>query len=363
VKNLGTRFGPELRLEDFDYVLPQERIAQEPPADREDARMMVLEAGEAPRDASIRDLPGLLCPGDLVVVNDSRVRPARLLGRKESGGRVEVLLLDRVGEAGGRETWSCLLRASRTPRPGAPLEMDGGIVARLQEDGGGEEGESLVSLEAPEGLTVEAALGRWGRVPLPPYIHRESSDRRRDADRERYQTVFARQDGSAAAPTAGLHFTPGLLAALESAGVETASVTLHVGRGTFQPIRASRIDEHRMHAEWCRLSPETAASLRHARRRGRRILAIGTTTVRTLEARWGDDGPEAGEGPVDLFLRPGHRFRAVDALLTNFHLPRSTLLVMVAAFAGRERILDAYRQAVKRGYRFYSYGDAMLIVP
>ena len=352
----------DMNLSDFDYELPPAQIAQEPPPGREDARLLVLRReGGGLEHRRIRDLSGFLNPGDLLVVNDTRVRPARLFGRKESGGEVELLLLERLGPEGGAEHWSALARASRPLRADARLTLDGGIVADVIEPAAGDAGEVRLALTAPGGETIEIALSRCGTVPLPPYIRRERGDRRAERDRERYQTVFARHIGSAAAPTAGLHFTADGRRVLEEAGVEVASVTLHVGRGTFQPIRAARVEAHTMHSEWCRLGPETAAAIERTRRRGGRVVAVGTTVVRTLEARWGEDGPISGEGPVNLFIRPGYRFRAVDVLLTNFHLPRSTLLLLVSAFAGREQVLAAYREAVERGYRFYSFGDAMLV--
>jgi len=353
-----------MNVADFDYTLDPACIAQEPRSRREQARLLVLAGEGGPSHHVVNDLPTLLRAGDVVVVNDTRVRHARLLGRKESGGEVEVLLLQPCEETQETHRWSALVRASRQPRPGTRLDLEGGIVARVV----GFEGDSsqpplILEITPPAGEDLEHALERSGRVPLPPYIHRERRDARDSADRSRYQTVFARRLGSSAAPTAGLHLSSTLLQRLEEAGIGVAMVTLHVGTGTFQPMRSQRIEDHRMHAEWCQLSRRTADTLVQARRRGSRIVAVGTTVVRTLEARWGEAGPVPGEGPVDLFLRPGYRFQAVDALLTNFHLPRSSLLVLVAAFAGRERILSAYGEAAESGYRFYSYGDAMLILP
>jgi S-adenosylmethionine:tRNA ribosyltransferase-isomerase len=349
-----------MHLADFDYPLDPGLVAQEPCPERDQARLMVLAGEGDPEHAQVRELPRWLDAGDLLVVNDTRVRSARLSGRKASGGAVEVLLLERHGEAAcGKERWSALVRASKRPRPGAELALVDGWSATVQADR--EDGTMLLELEGDGAL--EDMLERRGRVPLPPYIHREQDDPRDAMDRRRYQTVFARQVGSSAAPTAGLHLSPRLLEELEAAGVEVARITLHVGAGTFQPIRSEEVERHRMHAEWCRLPAQTAEAMGRARARGRRIVAVGTTVVRTLEARWGSDGPMVGEGPVDLFIRPGHRFQGVDGLLTNFHLPRSTLLVLVAAFAGRERILSAYQEAARQGYRFYSYGDAMLVLP
>jgi S-adenosylmethionine:tRNA ribosyltransferase-isomerase len=349
-------------LAEFDYLLPPDRIAQEPAPRREDARLLMLpRLGAGCTHHTIADLPALLRSGDLLVVNDTKVRRARLFGRKGTGGEVEVLLLERVERGcGGGELWSALVGGGA--RPGASLALDGGIVAEVLERPVGEDGEFVLALRAPDGEPIDELLERVGTVPLPPYIHREPGDPRATGDRERYQTVFAHRLGSAAAPTAGLHLSLDLLAAVRDAGVEVTAVTLHVGRGTFQPIRAARIEDHRMHAEWCMLTTEAAERMTRARARGGRISAVGTTVVRTLEARWGDSGPVPGQGAVDLFLRPGDRFRAVDGLLTNFHLPRSSLLVLVSAFAGRERVLAAYREAVVAGYRFYSFGDAMLVL-
>ncbi len=345
-----------MRLSEFDYDLPPDRIAQVPAARRDGSRLLALDRSTgAARHLAFRDLPDALRPGDLLVVNDTRVRPARLRGTKETGGRIEMLLLE-PGDGDG--VWRCLLDASRPPARGSRLVFPEGLVATVGERS---EASWTVSLEAEEGSVI-AAVERAGEVPLPPYIRRSEKDPRAAEDRERYQTMFARETGSAAAPTAGLHFTPEVVDALERKGIALATVTLHVGIGTFLPIRTEDLDGHRMHEEAFRDPDATASAISRTRRQGGRVVAVGTTTVRTLETRARNDGSVApGEGRSDLFIRPGHRFRAVDGMLTNFHLPRSTLLVLVCAFAGRERVLAAYREAIERGYRFYSYGDAMLV--
>jgi S-adenosylmethionine:tRNA ribosyltransferase-isomerase len=310
----------------------------------------VLDAVGAGRHRTIGDLPALLRPGDLLVVNDTRVIPARLFARRrDGGGRVELLLAERIDAT----TWECLLRPGRRARPGTVLvlaeELDAEIVAVAAD------GRRRVRFSSP----VEPWLERLGHVPLPPYITRADEAE----DRERYQTVWAREPGAIAAPTAGLHFTPELLAALDRRGVERAAVTLHVGLGTFKPVTAELVHEHRMDAERYEVPDATAAALAAARRDGRRVVAVGTTVVRTLEsaAVAGGGEPRPGAGRTELFVTPGFRFRAVDVLLTNFHLPRSTLLMLVSAFAGRERVLAAYREAIDADYLFYSYGDAMLV--
>ncbi len=339
----------------FDYALPAELIAQEPAEPRDTSRLLVLDRGRSAwEDRSFRDLPDLLRVGDCLVANRSRVIPARLLGTAVEGGRpVELLMLRPVGE--GR--WEALVQPGRRCRVGARVELAGG-VARGRIVGEGESGTRVVEIEAP--WPVRELLERHGLPPLPPYIARH--DAPKPEDRERYQTVYARDDGSVAAPTAGLHFTPDLLARLAARGIAAHYLTLHVGPGTFRPLRATRLDEHHLEAEAIEIPAETARAVDEAKRDGRRVVAVGTTTTRALEWAMGGDGRiQAGAGAADLFIRPGHRFRVVDALVTNFHLPRSTLLVLVAALAGRDLILDAYRHAVAARYRFYSYGDAMLI--
>ena len=345
------------RIEDYDFHLPAELIAQAPARQRDSARLLVLDrdTGVVAHERFSR-LPALLRRGDLLVLNDSAVRQARLFGRKAgTGGRVEALLLAPVGE--GR--WRALVRGAS--RPGTALEFARGAV-RAALEGVDEGGEGLLAFADPDG--GERAMALAGYPPLPPYIRRreEEARRRRRADRSRYQTVFARQPGSVAAPTAGLHFTGSLFARLARAGVETAFVTLAVGPGTFRPIRGEDIAAHRIEGERAEVPPETAAAIAAARARGGRIVAVGTTVTRTLEAfADGRGGVAAGARDVDLYIRPGYRFRVVDALITNFHLPRSSLFVLAAAFAGRERLLAAYAEAIRHGYRFYSYGDAMLV--
>jgi S-adenosylmethionine:tRNA ribosyltransferase-isomerase len=339
----------------FDYQLPAELIAQEPVEPRDASRLLVLDRGRGGwEDRVFGDLAGLLRPGDCLVANRSRVFPARLLGTAVEGGRrVELLMLREVGE--GR--WEALVQPGQRCRVGARVDLAGG-VARARIVGEGTSGARVVEIEGP--WPVRELLERHGLPPLPPYITRH--DAPKPEDRARYQTVYARDDGSVAAPTAGLHFTPELLARLAERGVALHYLTLHVGPGTFRPLRATRLDEHRMESEPIEIPEVTARAVHEAKRDGRRVIAVGTTTTRALEWAAGEDGGvRTGAGDADLFIRPGHRFRVVDALITNFHLPRSTLLVLVAALAGREAILDAYRHAIAAGYRFYSYGDAMLI--
>lgn len=365
-----------MRTDSFDYQLPEDLIAQAPCEPRDASRLLVLPrggdaGGGAPAHRAFRDLPSLLRPGDLLVVNDTRVMPARLLGRRAGGGVAEVLLLHPAGA----DRWRALVRPAARLHPGRRILFGdpgphGPPLAAVVEERF-PEGEALLrfEVEAVGGMDSPTdLLRRLGQVPLPPYIRDELSDP------ERYQTVYGREEGSVAAPTAGLHFTPALLEAVAAAGVSVARVTLHVGPGTFRPVRAERVEEHRMHAEHYRVHPEAAAAVAAARARGGRVIAVGTTAARTLEAAAlasaaaGDDGGDdsgpvaAGEGWTDLFIYPGYRFRVVDGLLTNFHLPRSTLLMLVCAFAGRERVLAAYAEAVWHRYRFYSFGDAMLIV-
>ena len=327
---------------DFDYHLPPERIAQEA-APRGESRLLVLDRTGPERHARMRDLPRLLRPGDLLVLNDTRVIPARLYGRRGSGGKMEILLIERRA---GRE-WDAWVKPGRRAQPGTVIELDAGLSAEVVDKR--EDGRHLLRFTEP----VEPHLDRLGHIPLPPYIHRPDTPE----DRERYQTVYARHPGSVAAPTAGLHFDEELLREIEAAGIEIARVTLHVGIGTFKPVSAERIEEHRMETERYEISEETAAALRRARR----VVAVGTTVVRTLESAAREGEVQPGSGSTELFITPGFNFQVVDALLTNFHLPRSTLLMLVSAFAGRERVLAAYEEAIREGYRFYSYGDAMLV--
>jgi S-adenosylmethionine:tRNA ribosyltransferase-isomerase len=339
-------------VEEFNYELPAELIAQEPLPERDAGRLLVLPREEGnPQHWRVRDLPGLLRAGDVVVVNDARVIPARLRGRKEgTGGKVEILLVEPLGGA----DWLALAQSSKPLRPGAVVEAHGARLTILEVRG---EGELVVRLPL-DGEALWTYLDEAGEMPLPPYIERPA----RAEDRERYQTIFARERGAVAAPTAGLHFTAELLRRVRDVGVEVAAITLHVGPGTFLPIRAARTEDHRMHRERYVVPAETAGLHARTRAAGGRIVAVGTTALRTLEAAWDGEGLRPGPGATDLFVTPGYRFRAVDALFTNFHLPKSTLVMLVAAFAGTERVLAAYREAVRERYRFFSYGDAMLIV-
>ncbi len=342
---------------DFDYDLPAEAIAERP-APRGESRLLVLDRAEPEHHLRVRDLPRLLRPGDLVVVNDTRVIPARLFARRagdaENSFGIELLLVEKLGD----RTWEVLAKPGKRTRPGAVLDLGEGLAAEvlaLREDG---------RREVRFSSEVEPYLDRLGHVPLPPYIKRADDA----ADRERYQTVFAKHPGAIAAPTAGLHLSTEILSQLAAAGIGVASVTLHVGIGTFKPVTAKLVHGHQMEKERWEIGPPTAAAIERTKRSGGRIVAIGTTVVRALESAAADSeeggepgGIRAGSGATRLFITPGYSFRAVDVLMTNFHLPCSTLLMLVSAFAGRERILAAYREAIQAGYRFYSYGDAMLV--
>lgn len=355
----------DLRVADFDFNLPLELIAQQPPAERGQSRMLVVDRNSgALRDGHFNDFPGLLNRGDLLVLNESRVIPARLYAKRtvvrdrlEPTGQIEVLLTEPLGE----NQWRALVKPGRKvgvgeilafPSPSGKVELTAEVIER------GTFGERVLRFAPVEDFWV--ALERIGHMPLPPYIHRADAEE----DRERYQTVFARERGSVAAPTAGLHFTPRMLEALETKGVEIARVSLHVGLGTFAPLRVERVDEVRLHREQYTVPPETAEALSRAKSEGRRVVAVGTTVVRTLEAAT----LAAGDGPIhphtsttQIFISPGFEFRIVGALLTNFHLPQSSLLMLVSAFAGREHVLAAYNHAVAARYRFFSYGDCMFL--
>jgi S-adenosylmethionine:tRNA ribosyltransferase-isomerase len=356
-----------MRVSSLDYELPAGSIAQHPCKERDGARMLVLDPRTSTlEDRHVRDLPRLVPPGALLVLNDTKVLAARLSGTKSvTGGKVELLLVEKVEhEASGEErgdtgqTWTALARGLGRSRAGELCTFGGGLAAELvgrREEGG----LVLVWIFTENGRPVQAAIESQGQVPLPPYLRRRPNA----DDRERYQTVYARAPGAIAAPTAGLHLTPELLDRLRQ-HAHIGWLTLHVGIGTFQPVKTSDLDQHRMHAERYEITRELAAEVASARTRGAPIVAIGTTVARALETAADPDSeghvrPEAGR--TSLLIQPGYRFRVVDAMLTNFHLPRSTLVALVAAFAGRERVLDAYREAIVRGYRFYSYGDAMWI--
>ena len=343
-----------MRIDEFDYDLPPDLIAQEPAPERDAARLLVLDrASGAWAHRTFKDLPALLRPGDLLVLNRSRVLPARLLGTRTGGGAAEVLLLrDRGGDV-----WEALVRPARRLGPGARVRVDDALEVEVAPGPPFADGRRLVRLHAAGGAA--AAVERAGHVPLPPYIRRPD----RAADRDRYQTVFARETGSVAAPTAGLHFTPGLLSALEARGVERAEVVLHVGPGTFRPVQVENVAFHAVPPEPFVVPEATAQAVARARARGGRVVAVGTTTTRVLEtAAPGPGAVAAGAGETALTIVPGFRFQVVDALITNFHLPRSSLLLLVSAFAGRERTLAAYAEAVRQRYRFYSYGDAMAVL-
>ena len=347
-------------LADFDYDLPPALIAQEPVARRDAARLLRLGREDgAISHHRFADLRTLLPDDCVLVLNDTRVIPARLRGRKSTGGKVELLLVRRVSDAA--QTWRVICKGAGNQQAGDRVTLAGDLRAEWVVAPA--DGEGVVRFFSAPGSDEDVArlLERFGEAPLPPYIKRPPGPG--TADRARYQTVYARAPGAVAAPTAGLHFTPELLAALERDGVTLCLVTLHVGPGTFQPVRTDRVEAHRMAAEAYDIGPAAAQTVNAAKARGRKVIAVGTTTTRALEAAARHDGRvRPGTDETDLFLYPGSRFRIVDGLLTNFHLPRSTLLLLVAALAGREHVLHAYAEAVRRGYRFYSYGDAMLIV-
>ena len=341
-----------MKVDLFDYELPKELIAQEPLADRSASRMMVLHRSTRSWEhRHFRDLPEYIRPGDLIVLNDTRVIPARLFGRRSTGGRVEVLLLRPI--SGTR--WEVLARPARRLKPGDEIIFSDELSA-------------MVVAVKPEGIReldfrcegdLLATIERIGQPPLPPYIRRRPSPE----DRERYQTIYARRPGAVAAPTAGLHFDEQMLKRVREAGARIAYVTLHVGLGTFRPVKTENVEDHEMHAETYEVPEATAQAVEETRRVGGRVIAVGTTVVRTLETVGHPDGTiEAGAGETSLFIYPGYRFKVVDGLLTNFHLPRSTLIMMICAFAEREFVLAAYREAVQQKYRFYSYGDCMLIL-
>lgn len=343
-----------MRVDTFSFSLPEEQIARQPTERREDARLLVLPKDRARAHRHVRDLPELLPDGALVVLNDTQVIPARLLGKKQTtGGRVEILLLEPLDSPG---QWRALGRASKPIREGTVIAIEGLSVrvARIRADATLE-----VELSPTDGLSVDEAIAHAGRMPLPPYIRRDASPR----DRERYQTVFARVPGAVAAPTAGLHFSHELLERIEARGFETIAITLHVGLGTFAPVKVDDLDDHAMHEERFEISHEASERIAVAMRAGRPIVAVGTTVVRALESAY-----EPGEGRIRpgchrtrLLIQPGYAFQTISHLMTNFHLPRSTLLALVCAFGGTRSVLGAYQEAIELGYRFYSYGDATLV--
>ncbi len=344
-----------VHVRELDYDLPEELVAQRPPAERDGARLLVLDRDlEAVTHEWVRGLSSLVKPA-LWVVNDTRVIPARVFAHKASGGRVELLLIERRGEPGARERWRAIGRASKPLRAGSVLCVEGSSMEITIRE---RHADGSLELELAADEPIERALESVGHVPLPPYVKRADEAE----DRARYQTVFAARAGAVAAPTAGLHFSERLLAELEHAGHRLARVTLHVGPGTFAPVKVERLEEHPMHVERYEIGEEAERAIDEARREGRPVIAVGTTVVRTLEAAASGDGRvRRGAGATDLFIRPPYAFRVVDALLTNFHLPRSTLLALVMAFAGVDAIRRAYAEAIAARYRFFSYGDAMLI--
>ena len=335
----------------FYYELPEELIAQDPLTDRSSSRLMVLDKSDGHIEHKIfRDITGYLNPGDCLVLNDTKVIPARLLGaKKDTGGAVEILLLKRLSA----DSWECLVRPGKKMRRGAEVEFgDGMLTGRITDQK--DDGNRIVEFKY-DGI-FEEILDKLGTMPLPPYITHKL------ADPTRYQTVYAKYDGSAAAPTAGLHFTPELLKEIEDKGIRIAYVTLHVGLGTFRPVKEDDILDHKMHSEWYEVTKETADIINSAKASGGRIICVGTTSTRTIESVADDSGAvHPGTGETDIFIYPGYRFKALDALITNFHLPESTLVMLVSALAGRENVLNAYKCAVEERYRFFSFGDAMFI--
>ncbi len=345
-------------IDHYDYELPEDLIAQTPAEKRDQSRLLHLNRKTgAVSHHRFDEIAALLSPSDLLVVNDTKVIPARLYGQKATGGKVEILIVNYPEAAAraeeGRFACECLIRASKAPRPGTRLEFGPELSAVVKDFKN-----SKFLVEFTAATAFEDILERQGEVPLPPYIRRPGTD----ADRQTYQTIYAERKGAVAAPTAGFHFTGALLDTLRQNGIQIMPITLHVSYGTFMPVRAQDIRNHQMHSETYHIPEDTAASVNRAKAEGRRIVAVGTTSVRTLEYGADDDGRiQPHTGNCDLFIYPGYRFKTVDAMITNFHLPRSTLLMLVSAFAGRQNILAAYQAAVRHGYRFYSYGDAMLI--
>lgn len=344
-----------MQLTDFDYNLPEDLIAQEPAVDRSGSRMMVLDRSKKTVSSShFIDIVRFFQPGDVLVCNDTKVIPARLLGNKTTGGKVEIFLVRRAAES-GEEIWLCLTKSSKSLKAGTLVHISAELSAEI-----------LDEAEAPYRRVKFSGDGDFleqveqvGHLPLPPYIKRPDGQ----SDRQRYQTVFAREKGAVAAPTAGLHFTDDVLDHLKAAGVVIVPLTLHVGLGTFLPVRVDNILQHKMHSELFHVPEETAIAVNQARARGNRVFALGTTSARALETAATEDGLlTGGGGDSDIFIYPGYRFKIIDALITNFHLPKSTLLMLVSAFAGKDFVLSAYRQAVEERFRFFSYGDCMLIL-
>ena len=351
-------------LSDYDYHLPESSIAQSPCENRSDSRLMHIQRkGHQVNHCRFADLEDILQPGDLLVVNNTRVIPARIYGKKSTGGQVEILIIDYAGgmkslaEKGVFEC-DCLLRASRSPKPGAVIDLGNGQTAEVTASQG-----YVSQVRFPGGADFISHLKEEGEMPLPPYIKRnDAGDEVKEQDQEQYQTVYAAKEGAVAAPTAGLHFTDELMDRLKAKGVSLAQVTLHVGYGTFVPVRCDDIRDHDIHSEYYEVSEETAHAINRAKAEGRRVVAVGTTSVRTLEFIADEQGQiQPGMGSCNLYIYPGYTFKCVDAMVTNFHLPKSTLLMLVSAFHDREKMISAYETAVAEGYRFFSYGDAMFI--
>lgn len=339
-----------MKRTDFHYDLPDELIARYPAPERSASRLLVLDRQSgALQDRQFRDLPAFLRPGDLLVFNNTRVIPARLFGQKETGGKVEILVERITGE----QTCLAHVRASKSPKPGSRILIEGGGELQME----GREGELFQLRHTSDGSLLQR-LEQCGHMPLPPYIDRADEA----LDQQRYQTVYAEKPGAVAAPTAGLHFDDTVLEQLRANGVETAFVTLHVGAGTFQPVRADDIRDHQMHAEWLSVDADTVARIQSTKARGGRVIAVGTTSVRCLETAAQSGQLQPFEGDTRIFIYPGYQFRVIDGLITNFHLPESTLIMLVSALAGQDNVLQAYRHAVAQRYRFFSYGDAMLII-
>lgn len=346
-----------MQVDLFDFELPNDRIALRPAEPRDSARMLLLD-GDRIEDRAVRDLPDCLQPGDLLVFNDTRVIPAQLEGRRgpdfDNGAKIGATLHLREGP----RSWRAFVRNAKRVKEGDPIRFAAGVIAVAGDRG--EDGSLLITFEGDE--PAELLIERAGRMPLPPYIASKRAVDDRDLDD--YQTMFAREKGAVAAPTASLHFTPTLMEALEDRGIDHVMLTLHVGAGTFLPVKADNVHDHKMHAEWGRIDAETAERLNEVRCSGNRIIAVGTTSLRLVESAANDDGEVAPfEGETDIFITPGYQFRAIAGLMTNFHLPRSTLFMLVSALMGRERMLEAYAHAIREGYRFYSYGDSSLLLP
>jgi S-adenosylmethionine:tRNA ribosyltransferase-isomerase len=342
-----------MRIEEFDYTLPSSLIAQYPSPQRGESRLMVLHRSQsAIEHQDFQELLDYLHPGDLLVTNNSRVLPARLIGKKETGGKCEVLLIPSWN--GSQGAWEALIKKSKKIEGGAQIRFGEGLYGEVKEV---KDGKGKICFSG-QGEVIEI-LQKVGRIPLPPYIKREDEP----LDRDRYQTIFAERDGSIAAPTAGLHFTHPLLQSLKDQGVSTTSITLHIGIGTFAPVRVKNIEDHTMGAEWVEISEETAREIEETKQRGGKVVAVGTTTAKALESFSGMEGRvKPGKSLSSLFIHPPYRFRVIDGLITNFHLPKSTLIMLVSAFAGKDLLMKAYAEAIERKYRFYSYGDAMLIL-